>query len=128
MDIYRDVKPIKNDDEIKFELYRYLGHRYEIPTSAQWNLTTNYYSMTGTADDIGKDKFDILKQEQLKKDNLKDQLFYDETFLDDDAIPDCPHDNLIGNCWVCDQKIYTLIFWSESIGYHAATKVDFKYK
>jgi|TARA_B110001450_G_scaffold241722_1_gene251402 hypothetical protein len=33
-----------------------------------------------------------------------------------------------GSCWLCDQRIYTLIFWSESIGYQAAQKLPLNIK
>ena len=41
------------------------------------------------------------------------------------STPAAEGDNL-GSCWICDQRIYTLIFWSESIGFQAAEKVNAK--
>lgn len=43
------------------------------------------------------------------------------------STPAAEGDNL-GSCWICDQRVYTLVFWSESIGFQAAEKVDAKTK
>jgi hypothetical protein len=65
---------LENHDKIKeiekskkLEIVRYLGHSFDIPGSAYWNIFTNEKSL------------------------------YD-------------------SCWICDYRIYSLIFWSKSIG------------
>ena len=45
-----------------------------------------------------------------------------------DALAVSPERDSEGSCWICEKKIYALVFWSESIGFHAAEQLDPKTK
>lgn len=44
----------------------------------------------------------------------------DEAVQEEGASTPAAEEDNPGSCWICDQRIYTLIFWSESIGFQAA--------